>query len=49
MRDMVRDHERNIAAGQHESLNGMTPDSKNRATNTLPALEMHLQMAVNGC
>jgi putative membrane protein len=45
MRDMVRDHEKDIAAFQKESSNGMNADLKNWATSTLPTLQMHFQMA----
>lgn len=45
MRDMVKDHEKDIAGFQKESSSGMNPDLKNFATTTLPILQMHLQMA----
>jgi predicted outer membrane protein len=48
MRDMVRDQEKDIAAFQHESSNGMNADLKNWATSTLPTLQMHSQMAKDG-
>ncbi len=45
MRDMVRDHEKDIAEFQKESSNGVNADLKNWATSTLPTPQMHLQMA----
>jgi putative membrane protein len=45
MKDMVRDHEKDIAAFQQESSHGTNSDLKSWATNTLPTLQMHLQMA----
>ena len=45
MRDMVRDHEKDIAAFQNEASNGMNMDLKNWASNTLPTLQEHLRLA----
>ncbi len=45
MRDMVQDHEKDIAEFQKESSSGKNPDLKNFAASTLPTLQMHLQMA----
>jgi len=42
---MVKDHREDIAEFQRESKTGKDPDVKSFATNTLPTLEHHLQMA----
>lgn len=43
--DMVQDHQKDIAAFQKEANGGMNPDLKNFASQTLPTLQDHLQMA----
>jgi putative membrane protein len=45
MRDMVRDHETDVAEFQKEANSGSDPDLKNFAAMTLPTLQQHLQMA----
>jgi putative membrane protein len=44
-RDMVMDHEKDIAAFKKEATTGKNPDVKNFASQTLPTLESHLQQA----
>jgi putative membrane protein len=44
-KDMVRDHQDDIAAFQQEANNGRDPQIKTFATNTLPTLQDHLKMA----
>lgn len=44
-RDMVRDHENDIAEFQKEANDGTNPDLKNFASSTLPILQQHLQLA----
>lgn len=43
--DMVQDHQKDVAAFQKEANNGMNPDWKDFATQTLPTLQDHLNMA----
>lgn len=45
MRDMVRDHEKDIADFQNEAANGMNPDLRAWAAMTTPTLQEHLQLA----
>jgi len=45
MRDMVKDHESDVAAFQKEADSGMNPDLKSFAGQTLPTLQDHLRMA----
>jgi putative membrane protein len=45
MRDMVRDHETDIADFQRESNSGANNDLKTWATTTLPTLQEHLRIA----
>lgn len=44
-RDMVKDHETDINDFKTEANNGQNPDMKNFASQTLPTLQSHLQMA----
>jgi putative membrane protein len=44
-RDMVRDHEADIAAFRHEADDGKVPSIKSFAAQTLPTLEDHLKLA----
>ena len=43
--DMVKDHEKDIAAFENEAKNGIDPDVKSWAEKTLPTLKKHLKMA----
>jgi len=45
MKDMVSDHEKDVAEFQKEANNGADPDVKNWAATTLPTLQEHLKMA----
>jgi putative membrane protein len=45
MRDMVKDHQTDIADFQKEANSGMNPDLKSWATTTLPTLQEHLRIA----
>lgn len=45
MRDMVADHKKDIADFQREASSGADPDVKTWASNTLPTLQQHLQLA----
>ena len=45
MRDMLRDHQTDIADFQKEANNGSNPDLKSWATTTLPTLREHLRIA----
>ena len=45
LQDMVQDHEQDIAEFQKEASSGTDPDIKNFASQTLPTLQHHLQMA----
>jgi putative membrane protein len=45
MRDMVADHKKDIAEFQREANSGADPDVKNWASQTLPTLQGHLQLA----
>jgi putative membrane protein len=47
MRDMVRDHQSDIADFEREANNGVNSDLKNWAAATLPTLRDHLRMAKN--
>lgn len=44
-RDMVKDHEQDIAEFRREATNGQKPDLKRFATETLPTLQSHLREA----
>lgn len=44
-KQMVEDHQKDIAAFQREASSGQNPDLKNFAQQTLPTLQNHLQMA----
>ena len=43
--DMVQDHQQDIAKFKQEAGSGQNPDLKNFASQTLPTLQEHLQMA----
>lgn len=45
MRDMLRDHQTDIADFQNEANNGLNADLKSWATTTLPTLQEHLRIA----
>jgi putative membrane protein len=45
MRDMVADHKKDVADFQKEAMTGADPDVKTWASNILPTLQGHLQMA----
>lgn len=45
MRDMVSDHEHDVAAFRKEARSGKDPDLKAFASKTLPTLEEHLKLA----
>lgn len=45
MDDMVKDHEKDVAAFERESTSGSDPDIKAWAAKTLPTLREHLRMA----
>lgn len=45
MRDMVKDHEKDLADFQNEAANGRNPDLKAWASMTIPMLQEHLQLA----
>jgi putative membrane protein len=45
MKDMVKDHEKDVKEFQNESQNGTDPNIKNFATKTLPILQSHLESA----
>jgi putative membrane protein len=45
MRDMVTDHQTNIAEFQKEANSGLNPDLKSWATTTLPMLQEHHRIA----
>ncbi|HEX4133828.1 MAG TPA: DUF4142 domain-containing protein [Bryobacteraceae bacterium] len=45
MRDMVKDHQSDIADFEKEANNGTSSDLKNWANSTLPTLRDHLRMA----
>ena len=45
MKDMVKDHKKDVAEFQKESQNGKDPAVKNFAQETLPKLQDHLQEA----
>jgi putative membrane protein len=44
-RDMIRDHEKDIAEFKQEANSGSDPNLKNFAAQTLPTLEEHLKLA----
>ena len=44
-RDMVKDHEKDVAEFRRESTNGRKPELKQFAAETLPVLESHLKQA----
>jgi len=45
IRDMVKDHEADVAEFRNEAANGKDPQVKAWAQKTLPTLEQHLEMA----
>lgn len=45
MKDMVKDHRKDVAAFQHESTTGRDSEVKNFASETLPTLQDHLKEA----
>lgn len=45
MREMLKDHEKDVAEFERESSSAKDPDLKSWATTTLPTLKEHLQMA----
>jgi putative membrane protein len=45
MKDMVRDHKKDIAEFKEEAANGRDPEIRDFAARTLPVLEDHLRMA----
>jgi putative membrane protein len=45
VRDMVQDHEQDVAKFQQEANSGSNKDLKNFASETLPTLQEHLRMA----
>jgi putative membrane protein len=45
MRDMVSDHKEDIKKFQNEADKGKDPDLKKFASDTLPTLKEHLQLA----
>lgn len=45
MKDMVKDHTQDVADFKRESTSGMDPAVKDFASNTLPTLKEHLQLA----
>lgn len=45
IRDMVQDHQKDIQEFQKEAQSGTDPQLKSFAQDTLPTLQMHLQMA----
>ena len=45
MKDMVKDHTKDVSAFQKESQNGQDPAVKNFASQTLPTLQDHLNQA----
>lgn len=45
MRDMVQDHQKDIAEFKNEAANGKDPEIRAWAAQTLPVLEEHLQLA----
>ena len=45
MKDMVRDHKKDVAAFQNESSTGSDPAVKNFASETLPTVQDHLKEA----
>ncbi|MEP6571977.1 MAG: DUF4142 domain-containing protein [Gemmatimonadota bacterium] len=45
MNDMVSDHQQDVAAFEHESTGGQDADTKALATQTLPTLRQHLELA----
>ena len=45
MRDMVKDHQEDVAEFQKEASSGMNTDLKDWAGKTLPTLQDHLKMA----
>jgi putative membrane protein len=44
LNDMVKDHQKDIAAFENEAKNGADPDVKSWAGKTLPTLKKHLKM-----
>jgi putative membrane protein len=47
MEDMVRDHKTDVSEFKRESDHGSDPDVKTFASQTLPILQQHLQLAEN--
>jgi putative membrane protein len=45
MRDMVKDHKKDVSEFQHESTSATNPEVKQFASETLPTLQSHLQEA----
>lgn len=45
VREQVKDHQKDVAMFQHESQNATDPAVKQYASQTLPTLQQHLQMA----
>jgi putative membrane protein len=45
MKDMVKDHQKDIAEFQKQADNGSNSDLKNFASSTLPTLQEHLRLA----
>jgi putative membrane protein len=45
MDDMVKDHEKDVAAFEKEAKDGKDADVKSWASKTLPTLKKHLKMA----
>ncbi len=45
VRDMLTDHESDVAAFEKEANSGSNPDLKTFASDTLPTLREHLRMA----
>ena len=47
MKEMVKDHQKDVAAFEREARQGNDPDLKNWAAQTLPTLKEHLDLAQN--
>ena len=45
MQAMVKDHKMDVSEFQHESQSAQNPDVRSYASNTLPVLQQHLQLA----
>lgn len=48
MREMLSDHQQDVAAFKHEATSGKDPDLKAWARKTLPTLQEHLKLAQSG-